>query len=162
MVPDTPLLDDAHAAFIQSGVSIVAASRDGGNVPTLARAIACRVSPDRQRVTVFVSRSQCGALLADVRASRVLAVVFSQPSTHRTIQLKSDDAAEVALGAGDTERMVEHTNRVIADLRRLGYGDTLLRASFGYATDDVAAIVFTPSAAFTQTPGPGAGGRLGK
>jgi len=162
MVTDTPLLDEAHAAFIQSGVSVVAASRDSANVPTLARAIACRVSPDRMRVTVFVSRAQTQALLADVRSTRVLAVVFSQPSTHRTIQLKTSDAAETTLAPGDLERMVEHTERLLADLKLLGYGDALLRTSFSYAADDVAAVAFTPSAAFTQTPGPGAGARLGK
>jgi hypothetical protein len=156
-----PLLDPAHAAFIQSGVSIVAASRDRENNPMLARAIACRVSPDRQRVTVFLSRRQAGLLLADVGANRVLAVVFSQPSTHRTIQLKSVDAAEVPLAAGDVERMAEHARLVADDLKRLGHGDELLSAYFSYAIEDVVAVAFTPSAAFTQTPGPGAGARLG-
>jgi hypothetical protein len=158
----TPLrLDPAHAAFIQSGVSIVAASRDRDNNPMLVRAVACRVSPDRQRVTVFLSRRQAGTLLADVGSSRVLAVVFSQPSTHRTIQLKSVDAVEVPLAAGDVERMAEHARLVVADLKRLGYGDEVLRAYFSYTVEDVAAVAFTPSAAFTQTPGPGAGARLG-
>jgi hypothetical protein len=155
------LLDPAHAAFIQSGVSIVAASRDRDNSPMLVRAVACRVSPDRQRVTVFLSRRQAGTLLADVGSSRVLAVVFSQPSTHRTIQLKSVDAVEVPLAAGDVERMAEHARLVVADLKRLGYGDEVLRAYFSYTVEDVAAVAFTPSAAFTQTPGPGAGARLG-
>jgi hypothetical protein len=156
-----PLLDPAHAAFIQSGVSIVAASRDRETNPTLVRAIACKVSPDRQRVTVFLSRRQAGTLLADVAASRVLAVVFSQPSTHRTIQLKTVDAAEVALATGDVERMAEHARLVTADLKRLGHGDELLSAYFSYSVEDVAALAFTPSAAFTQTPGPGAGAPLG-
>jgi hypothetical protein len=157
----SPLLDPEHAAFIQSGVSVVAASRDRENKPTLARAIACRVSSDRQSVTVFLSRVQARDLLADVGASRVLAVVFSEPSTHRTIQLKTTDAAEVPLAAGDVERMAEHVGLVIADLKQLGYGDELLGAHFSYSVEDVAAVAFRPSAAFTQTPGPGAGARLG-
>jgi len=157
-----PLLDEAHAGFIQGGVAIVAASRDGGNAPNLARAIACRVAPDRQRVTVFLSRSQSGTLLDDIRLNRTLAVVFSQPSTHRTIQLKTVDAAVVDLAPGDAARMAEHAELVIADLKLLGYGDALLRALFGHVPDDVSAVAFTPSAAFTQTPGPGAGARLSR
>jgi len=162
MEADPPLLDEAHAAFIQSGVSVVAASRDGQNTPTLARAIACRVTADRRRVKIFLSRSQSGTLLDDVRANRTLAVVFCQPSTHRTIQLKSLDAVVVELAPGDAERMAEHARLVIADLKLLGYGDTLLHAAFGHVMDDVTAVAFTPSEAFTQTPGPGAGARLSR
>lgn len=161
MAPDSPLVDEAHAAFIQSGVSVVAASRDPRNSPTIARAIACRVSADRRRITIFLPRSQSGALLADIEANRLLAVVFSQPSTHRTIQLKTDDAAVVPLAPGDAERIAEHAGLVIADIRQLGYGEVLLHAFFGYAADDIAPVAFTPATAFTQTPGPGAGARLG-
>lgn len=162
MEADPPLLDEAHAAFIQSGVSVVAASRDSGNAPTLTRVIACRVTPDRGRVTVFLSRSQSGTLLDDVQTNRALAVVFCQPSTHRTIQLKTVDAAQVPLAPGDAERMAEQAELVIADLKLLGYGDALLLAQFAYTVDDVTAVAFTPSAAFTQTPGPGAGARLSR
>ena len=92
----------------------------------------------------------------------MLAVVFSQPSTHRTIQLKSTDAAMVPIGPGDTERVAEHAELVIDDLKRLGHGEPVLRAAFSHTLEDIAAIAFTPSAAFTQTPGPGAGARLGR
>jgi hypothetical protein len=161
MAPDVLLLDEAHAAFIQSGVSVAAASRNAHNVPTLARAIACRVASDRRRVTIFLPRLQSSALLADVAANRFIAVVFSQPSTHRTIQLKSVDAVLTPLAPGDAERIAEHAELVIADIKRLGFGDALLRAFFGYTDAEISAIAFTPSAAFTQTPGPGAGARLG-
>jgi len=35
--PGEPRLDAEHAAFVQTGVSVVAAARDTGNVPRLAR-----------------------------------------------------------------------------------------------------------------------------
>ena len=54
----TRLLNEAIAAFIQRGVSMNLASRDAGNMPTVARACGCRVSPDLRQVTVFLSPAQ--------------------------------------------------------------------------------------------------------
>jgi len=156
------VLDEAHAAFIQSGVSVVVASRDAHNTPTLVRAIACRVSADRRRVTVFFSASQSAALVADLRDAAPIAVVFSQPSTHRTIQLKGRNAAFMPLAAGDRERMSEQFELLVADLAAFGYPERVVRAFLDYAPDDVVAAAFTPAEAYAQTPGPGAGERLGR
>ena len=43
----------------------------------------------------------------------------------------------------------------------MGYRPDFARAVRGHA-DGMAAITFTPSSAFQQTPGPGAGERLGR
>ena len=51
------LLDEEGAAFVQGGVSIVAASRDAALVPSIGRVVGCRVAADRRRVTVFVAAS---------------------------------------------------------------------------------------------------------
>jgi hypothetical protein len=154
------VLDEAHAAFIQSGVSVVVASRDAHNTPTLVRAIACRVAPDRRRVTAFFAASQAAALVAALRATAAIAVVFSQPSTHRTIQLKGWDAAFVSLAPGDPERMAEQVELLVADLASFGYPERVVRAFLDYAPDDMVAAAFTPAEAYAQTPGPGAGERL--
>jgi hypothetical protein len=154
------VLDETHAAFIQSGVSVIVASRDAQNAPTLVRAVACRVAPDRRRVTVFFPASQAATLVADLRGTAPIAVVFSQPSTHRTIQLKGRDAAFVPLAAGDRDRMAEQVELLVADLASFGYPERVVRAFLDYAPDDVVAVAFTPAEAYAQTPGPGAGERL--
>ncbi|MCC6609449.1 MAG: hypothetical protein IT515_07215 [Burkholderiales bacterium] len=154
------VLDGAHAAFIQGGVSVIVASRDAHNTPTLVRALACRVSPDRRRVTVFLSASQAAALVAALRAIGAIAVVFSQPSTHRTIQLKGRDAAFTPLAPDDRERMTEQIALLVAELTALGHPEGMVRAFLDFAPDDVVAVAFTPAEAYAQTPGPGAGERL--
>src|SRR6185369_4365117 len=65
MAPTLPasLLDDDHAAFIQGSVSIVAASRDGGNVPSIGRISGCRVAADGRRITIFLASGQAPRLL---------------------------------------------------------------------------------------------------
>jgi hypothetical protein len=156
-LPQAPLLDEENAAFIQGGVSIIAASRDTTNMPAVVRALGCRVSADRRRVTVFVARSQGVELLADVSATGALAVVFTLPSTHRAIQLKGTDAGVVPLEEGDGEIMARLIESFTADVAAFGYSAQLMNALLACEPPDAAAITFTPSAAFIQTPGARAG-----
>lgn len=86
-----------HATFIQGAVSVVVSARDGNLVPDVLRGCGCRVTRDRRHVTVLVEPARAGAVLDHIRANGMIAVVFSQPSTHRTIQLKGS-AATVAPG----------------------------------------------------------------
>lgn len=159
-MPQKPVLDAAYAAFIQGGVSIYVASRGAGNVPTLARALGCRVSPDRRRVTMLLSRSQAAALLEDVGATGAIAAVFAQPSTHRAIQLKGSDAALAPVDEGDRDIMARLARAFAAELTPLGYSEALVQAMLACDPEDLTAIAFTPDAAFSQTPGARAGAPL--
>jgi hypothetical protein len=151
-----PLAPD-EAAFIEGGVSIIAAARDAQHEMTVSRAMGCRVSADRRRVTIFLSTVQSGALLADVRANGVIAVVFSQPTSHRAIQLKGFDAAVVPLTPEDPHLWVAYRARLAAEVRHIGFSEVFVRAMLNAPSGDVVAVAFTPSAAFLQTPGPKAG-----
>ncbi len=155
------LLDEELAAFIQGGVSILAASRDARLVPSLARAVGCRAAPGRPHVAVFLLASQSGALLADYRANGAIAVVFSQPSTHRTLQLKGSDAAPEPLEEGDWVRVARYREALTAELVAIGHLGALGRALLAGDRGDLVAVGFTVSAAFEQTPGPAAGTALG-
>jgi hypothetical protein len=161
---DAPVsvLDDDHAAFMQSGLSIVVASRNADNVPSVARAFACRVAADRRSVTLLLWAPQAGTLLADLRATRAIAAVFSRPSTHRTIQVKGRDAAQAPVADDDRALVAHHTDLLVAGLDPLGFAPRLIRTYFHCEPDELVAIAFTPSAAFDQTPGPRAGRPLAR
>jgi hypothetical protein len=149
-----------HAAFIQGGVSVVVAARDGQLVADVLRGCGCRVSRDRRRVTVLVEPARSGAVLDHVAANGSVAVVFSQPSTHRTLQLKGTDAT-VARGTPTDQRTARrHLEAWVEDMGRIGYETGFVRTVRGEAAE-LAAITFTIAAAFEQTPGPAAGRRLG-
>ena len=154
-------LDAAHAEFIQGGVSVIVATRDASMVPEAVRGCGCRASRDRRRVTVFVDRERAATLLEDVASCRAIAVVFSQPSTHRTIQLKGTDAALVRPRPSDRRLVAAHREAWIADLVSIGYSRAFAETFWGHLPEALAAIVFTPGAAFQQTPGPAAGQPLG-
>jgi len=154
-------LEAAHAEFIQGGVSVIVATRDAGLVADAVRACGCRVSRDRRRVTVLVEQARAGAVVADVVANGRIAVVFSQPSTHLTIQLKGEDASVVKPKASDRALVAAHREQWVRELCGLGYARRFAEALWGRLPRALVAITFTPSAAFQQTPGPAAGQPLG-
>ncbi len=159
-MPDAPLIDEELAAFLQAGVSLHVASRGATNVPGLVRAIGCRVSADRRRVTAFLQASQCGALLADFALNGAIAFVASLPSTHRTVQLKGSDAKAGPTQPGDDALAARERAAFRDDLVALGYDPEMPLALTGGAWSEVVAVTFTPTSAFVQTPGPGAGAPL--
>jgi len=160
-VREGTLLDEGAAAFLhRPGVSITAASRDHRNVPRIGRCLGCRVTPDRASVTVFIASVQYQSFFDALAASRAIAVVFSLPSTHRTLQLKGVDASVGPLLPGDSEIISLHVDHFVDELAALGYPRETVRAYHWCEPEELRAVSFTPSAAFEQTPGPGAGAPL--
>ena len=149
-------LDAGHAAFIQGPVSVIVASRNAELVADVVRGCGCRVSRDRRQLTVLVEPGRASTLLDDVAANGMIAVVFSQPSTHQTIQLKGTDARVVRVTPADRAAARQHLRDWSADLGRIGF-DAPFSAALHGGTGELAAIRFTPTAAFQQTPGPAAG-----
>lgn len=158
--PVPPPLSAAHATFIQGAVSIIAGSADAAGLPSLMRAVGCRVAPDRRRVTLLLRGSQSRVLLADLRRSGRLAVVFSKPSQHRTLQLKAEDAVVDTAGAAELALLADYTAAMVEEIARVGFDEAFVRAMLGCPPQDLVTVTFTPSAAYEQTPGPGAGAPL--
>lgn len=151
------IIDAAHAEFLQRGVGIGAAACNRELLPTLARATGCRVSPDRRRVTIFVSATQAAPVLGCVRENGAVAVVFSEPSTHRTVQLKGTDAEVGGLLEGDLQLIDAYRSAFVRELAPLGYDEVKIRTLITYPSADIVSLSFTPSEAYSQTPGPRAG-----
>lgn len=155
-----PVLDEVHAAFIQYRVTMNVAARNASLITTITRALGCRVSDDRRRVTVFLPAERCQTLLDNLRANGVIAVVAVRPSTHESIQLKGADAMLAPLQEGDDVLMQAHLEQFVADLCGIGYTEAFARTVIPDRTGEIVAVAFTPLAVFQQTPGPGAGRRL--
>ena len=103
---------------------------------------------------------QAGALLADLRANRRLAVAFCRPTTDQTLQIKAFDAQVVALVRDDYCTLAEHANQLVAELAPIGFPEAIIRPLFSCSPSDAVAVNFSPSAVFDQTPGPNAGARV--
>lgn len=155
----TPI-DEALAAFAQDAVSITIGACDQQLRPCLVRAAGCRVSADRERVSIFVSASQGAPVLECVRDKGAIAVVFSQPTTHRTFQMKGKSAVIGSLEEGDMEILAAYRKAFAQEVAPLGFGEPLIETLFTYPANDLVRISFSPSEVFSQTPGPNAGARL--
>jgi hypothetical protein len=154
-------LDAATAEFIAGVTSMSIATRDAQLQPAIGKPLGCLVSGDRRRVTVLIDSRRSARVVADVAAGSPLAVVFSLPATHRTVQIKSERGALAAATPTQQVRARMHCDAIIEHLVALGYGEAALRAMFGYDPADLLALRFAPTAVFAQTPGPRAGERIG-
>jgi hypothetical protein len=148
-------------ALIARGVSCIVASRDEQLRPSVVRAVGSRISADGQEITVFLSRPQSRRLLQDLAAGGPVAAVFSQPTTHRTVQVKASQAAQRSVTPEDAADLERCAATLDGELAAIGYGAGLGRRMLAHNSEDVVAVTFRPEQAFDQTPGPQAGARLG-
>jgi GTP cyclohydrolase II len=127
----------------------------------MMRAVGSRISADGQEVTVFLSRPHSRQLLQDIAATGHLAVVFSQPSTHRTIQLKATRVALRNATPEDAADMQRCETSLDEELQAIGYQAGLAGILLEHRLEEVVAVSFRPEQAYDQTPGPKAGARIG-
>jgi hypothetical protein len=160
-VSQAPLhLNDDLLAMMRRGVSVIVSACSLDFTPSVMRAVGSQMSPDGSRITVFLARGQSRQLLQDVASTGRVAVVFSEPYSHRTVQVK---ARHVTLReACDEDRPVleAYLASMQHELSRVGFGADFVRAVLAYRLDDVVALAFAPEQAFDQTPGPRAGQSL--
>ena len=143
--------------MIERGVSVIVSSCDPDLTPSVMRAVGSRIADDGRHITVYMCRSQSAQLLRDVARSARLAAVFSQPSSHRTVQIKTR-AARLREATEDDEPALQHyLQGMERELTSIGFAAVYARAMLAYRLDDVVAIEFVPELAFDQTPGPRAG-----
>jgi len=154
------LLPPDLLAMMERGVSVIVGSRDAALRPSIMRALGSKVEDGGRKVTVFVSRRQSRQLVQDVAATGYIAVVFSEPSSHRTVQLKARRALLRNAEAADEPVMARYLASMEHEIQQVGFAPHLTRAMLSHRLDDLVAITFEPEVAFDQTPGPKAGTRL--
>ena len=161
-VPSTaPLLPADYIALIKKGVSAIVASRDAAHRPSLMRAVGADISDDGRQLTLFVSRTQAAQLLQDIAAVGVVAVVFSQPLSHRTVQLKARSAMLRPADSGDLPLLQRYRASMEQEIGAVGHGPDFVQAMLAWTLDDLVAVRCAPEQAFEQTPGLRAGTALG-
>ena len=161
MGPPSVRLPPDLLAMMRRGVSCIVGSRDAALRPSLMRAVGSDVTPDAGTVTVYLARSQSRQLLQDIAATGHLAVVFSEPASHRTVQFKARTARVRPATDDDLPVLARYLASMEREIQRVGYGADVARALLAHRLEDVVAVSFEPEQAFDQTPGPRAGAPLG-
>ncbi|QTN26994.1 hypothetical protein HZ993_17010 [Rhodoferax sp. AJA081-3] len=153
----TPLLSAEMIAMVQSGVSTIVSSCDAALRPSIMRAMASTITADGRLVTVYLARKQSRQLLQDIAASGRLAVVFSQPSSNRTLQLKTRQVHSRTTTAADHAIVKRYLAAMEWELTQVHIPPVLTRVMLAHDLDDLVAVEFAFQEAFDQTPGPNAG-----
>jgi hypothetical protein len=100
-------------------------------------------------------------MLEDVASNGMIAAVFSLPSTHQTLQLKGSDARIEKPLKTDSQLVMSYRKAFTDHLDKLGFSRPLIETMLTYDAEDLTAVTFTPTTAFSQTPGPNAGRAIG-
>jgi hypothetical protein len=144
--------------LVEGGGSIMVGTRDDDLQPDAARAVGAKVSADRRRITLYLPSTAGAQALANLAKHPFLAVGLVSPMDHVAIQMKGP-CVDVHL-ATEEERTIPE--RYITSQTELLYMIGLPR---GITSRMVAwpahAVTFEIEDIFVQTPGPGAGKRLG-
>lgn len=159
--PVTAVLDHEQARWLhEEASSIAVASSDANGTPSLGQGIGMRIEAQGARIRVFMVLARSRGLVADLRAGRPIAVVFTHSPTLRSLQIKAERASEVPLEPGDRERIDRYVDAVAKAwvYAPAGFVRTLLATEPG----PIVAFELEPSSAFDQTPGPKAGAALAK
>jgi hypothetical protein len=135
-------------------------SRDAGLRPSLMRAVGTDIAADGGMVTVYLARRQSRQLLQDIAATGHVAVVFSEPFSHQTVQLKSSQARTRMVRPEDRPVLARYLESMEVEIQRVGHPPEVTRVMLAHSFDDVVAVEFEPEQAFDQTPGPKAGAQL--
>lgn len=144
--------------FLQTGPSLQVGTRDAERMPECTQAVGHRVSPDRRVIRVLVPRATGARTVANARAFPRVALVASHPLTHRSVQLKGD-AIAVAEAPEDDRAAVDAYLGAHGPV--LGFVGVPLSVVKRVAVWPAWAIDVAVTDLFEQTPGPGAGERLG-
>ena len=151
------LISEELAAFLESGLSIVVATRDGELQPDGAAAWAARVHADRTHVTLFFYEDAAARVLRNLKDFPQIAIDFDRPTTHRACQVKGELISSRPAGEEDRPEIERQIDAFSCDLEAIG----IPRAMFaGWKTWPCTAMQVRATALFEQTPGPGTGERL--
>lgn len=153
-------LTPAERDFLHGEVSAsVAASEGPGGRSTLVRVLGSHARADGEQLRLLVDREQATELLRCVAENGRLAAVYSEPLSHRTLQIKAADARVLRVEPDDLAHAARHLALFAGAIGAVGWPRAYAEALLHADPSRVAVLACTPQAVFRQTPGPRAGER---
>lgn len=153
-------LDPALIQFVSDNQSMHVATASPHGRPSLVRGYGCAVSPDGGLVTVLVDRLQAQPLIRDIELTRKIAVVWSDPISHKTIQLKGSDARLSSPDPSLLALLPVYRQGFIRKLAHYDIPEHFCHALSFCDSEQLVAFSFSPGSAFEQSPGQNAGKAL--
>jgi hypothetical protein len=150
------IISQEIASFIQSGVSIIVGVVGADGRARAGRALASRVM-EGGIIRLIYPEEGNSVVTAAAQSGGQIAVTFSAPLSHRTIQIKGVNCRTEALGPEDRISADFQSDVFAAVLIGIGYPSAFVSAFCDYRATPLSVLSFSVRAAFEQTPGPGAG-----
>jgi hypothetical protein len=125
--------------------------------PNGVRVIAVVVDDDRRHLTAYVPAVDAAAVLADLEANGQAALAFARPADDRACQIKGERVSVRDAEPAERTRVQEQWRTLVAQMQMVGIPPEATR---GWTTWPCVAVRLRITAAFDQTPGPGAGSLL--
>jgi hypothetical protein len=109
------------------------------------------------RLLVYLPTARSAKLLEAIASSGAIAMVFSEPRSHKTIQVKGSDAELLSDTHADPALLAKYRSGLRSHLVPLGFSEAMVDALVKIDAAGTTAVMFTPTSVFDQTPGPRAG-----
>jgi hypothetical protein len=151
------LISPELADFLETGVSMIAGSRDARMRSETLRTVGVRVSRERDEVTSYFPVATSARMIANLRDNGRVALCFSRPADHRTIQLKGRVLSIEPAADGDRAWVDRYREGFAATLGVIGLPGRITMRLNNWPCHAVRVAV---ERVFVQTPGPGAGAAL--
>lgn len=150
-------IDDDLAAFVQKGVSAMLGTTDDTSFPDVTRVNGVAALDDR-RLRILIATDAATARANAVPGARV-AVLVTELVTYRSIQFKGAVlVVEAQRTAGDLALQDHHIASFVDAAPEVGIDPAKVPQFF---VTDVVPLVVEVEELYDQTPGPGAGRRIG-
>lgn len=143
--------------FVQSGISVLVGSRDARLMPDCSRAVGARVEDDGGTMTVYLPPVTSQVTLANLRDNGRIAVAFSRPADHRSVQVKGRVLEIREADAADREWIDRYRGELVQNWGFVGVPPRFTLRAVSWPSQ---AVRFRIESWFVQTPGPDAGAAL--
>jgi predicted pyridoxine 5'-phosphate oxidase superfamily flavin-nucleotide-binding protein len=143
--------------LIEGNIAVLVGTADADGVPSCCRAIAITTNDDFDTATVYVPVATSQDVVANIATTRRIAVVFVEPLSHFSVQVKGVTRGMRVAPPSDQPLVKGALDRFADVLDTIGLPR---RITHSVAHWPAFAIDFSVEQIFDQTPGPKAGSAL--
>jgi hypothetical protein len=152
------MIPDWVVTLLQTGVSVMVGTRDESLRPECTRAWGIHVAADRISLTLFLAETFAGKTFDNLRDNGMIAVTCTRPTDHITCQVKGRVRSIKPVTLAQRELSQRWHRDFMAELMAVGVSSTLTE---GWIVEPSVCVEVAVTDVFDQSPGPGAGKRIG-
>lgn len=151
------MIPESVFELMHYGNSMVVGTCDAQGIPECTRAFGMVASPDRNRITFFLTEAPSRRTLENLKNHKKVAITFSVPTDHRAAQIKGTVVGVRAPTDEELEIQRTWAKRFRCEVVPLGIIPEALES---WIIAPFVAVDLLVEEVYSHTPGPGAGAKL--